>query len=120
MNGAPIVPVGIATGNSRVAYLAVDCQCGFGYSNFYINSIRVPGLDKSNPSNIGSGVPNRQARTVISADNSRVYFNIVGFETSTGTKFPASIAQVGCQDDEDLTLAPNQLQLEASSYLILT
>jgi hypothetical protein len=81
-------------------------------------------LTNLDPSNIGSGVPNRQARTVISADNSRVYFNVlgdvVGFETSTGTKFPASIAQVCCQDDEDLTLAPNQLQLEASSYLILT
>jgi len=121
MNGAPIVPVGIAIGNSGVAYLAVDCQCGFGYGNFYELDTSTGVLTNLDPSNIGSGTTNRQARAVISADSSRVYFNVlgdvVGFETSTGAKFSASVTQLCCQDDDDLTLAPNQLQLEASAYL---
>jgi hypothetical protein len=70
---------------------------------------------------IGSGAADINLRTVISADNARVYFNVLGdivsFDTATGAMFPASVGQGCCYGDYDLTLAPNQTQVEASSYL---
>jgi hypothetical protein len=60
-------------------------------------------------------------RTVISADNSRVFFNDDGYvfniDTATDTIFSASNDQGCCYGDYDLTLSANQVQFSASSYI---
>jgi hypothetical protein len=58
---------------------------------------------------------------VISADNTRAYFDNDGYvfnvDTSTG-KVASGTAESGCcYGDYELTLAPNQLQVEASGYI---
>jgi WD40 repeat protein len=120
-NGIQILPAGVAITDSGVAYIAVDVLGGTGYSNFYKLDTNNGVLTNLDLPGIGSGAADINLRTVISADNARVYFNVLGdivsFDTATGAMFPASVGQGCCYGDYDLTLAPNQTQVEASSYL---
>jgi hypothetical protein len=69
----------------------------------------------------GLGPSDLYLRTTISSDNTRAYFNNLGnifsIDTATGTLFSASTGQGCCYGDYDLTLAPNQVQFEASSIM---
>jgi hypothetical protein len=64
---------------------------------------------------------NAQLRAIISADNSRVFFNDDGFvfyvDTATDQWTPASFDEDCCYGDYDLALSAGQTQFEASSYL---
>jgi hypothetical protein len=59
-------------------------------------------------------------RTIISSDNSRVFFNDDGFvfyiNTATDKWVPASLDQTCCYGDYELALSANQARFEASGY----
>jgi hypothetical protein len=69
----------------------------------------------------GSGAADAYLRNVISPDNSRVFFNEQGFvfyiETATDARVAASVDEVCCYGDYDLSLSAGQSQFEASGYL---
>jgi hypothetical protein len=60
-------------------------------------------------------------RTILSADGTRAYFNNDGahfsIDTASGAIFNSSVGPSCCYGDEDLALAANQVQLQATGYL---
>ena len=60
-------------------------------------------------------------RTVISSDNSRVFFNSGGavfyIDTATDARVNATVDENCCYGDYDLALSANQSQFEGSGYL---
>jgi YVTN family beta-propeller protein len=120
-NGTLVLPAGVAITDSGVIYIADDVQGGTGYSNFYKLDTTTGVLTNLFLTGPGGGASDLQLRTVVSADNSRAYFNVLGdvvaFDTATNAMFQASVGQGCCYGDYDLTLSPNQTQLEGTGYL---
>jgi len=119
--GVIVLPSAIGLTNSGLAYLIVDVQGGTGYHNYFTldtNTGTITDLGMDGP---GLGASDLYLRTTISSDNTRAYFNNLGnifsIDIATGTLFSASTGQGCCYGDYDLTLAPNQVQFEASSIM---
>lgn len=113
-------PCGVAISDAGMVYYAVFWQGITGASGFFkldtnTGKIKDYGID-------GPGFNTEDAllRTVISSDNSRVFFNDDGYvfniDTASDKIFSASTDQGCCYGDYDLTLSSNQVQFEASSY----
>jgi WD40 repeat protein len=120
-SGILVLPAGIAINNAGIAYLTVDVQGGTGYHNFYKLDTSTGTLTDLGIDGPGLGPTDLNLRTVMSADGTRVFFNNDGYifsvDTATGAMFNAAVGQGCCYGDYDLSLAANQIQLEASSYL---
>jgi IPT/TIG domain-containing protein len=120
--GVLVSPAGVAISNSGIVYLVVDVQGGTGYSNFLTLNTNTGVLTDLHLDGPGLGASDLYLRTAISADNTRVYFNDLGYlfslDTATNRMFNANVGPGCCYGDYDLTLAHNQLQLEGSGYLL--
>jgi hypothetical protein len=113
-------PVGVAVSDAGMVYFTATTPGVSGAHGFYK-------LDTSTGTVTDYGVDNPALltdvflRTVISADNSRVFFNDDGYvfyiDTASDKMFSASTDPGCCYGDYDLTLSANQTQFEASSYL---
>jgi IPT/TIG domain len=114
-----VLPTGIAVGNTGIVYLAVDVPGYEGGSHVFFT------LDTNSGqlADLGLGAPpgllrDKYLRVSLSNDDSRVFFNmdgyVFGIDTTTGAKFASFYQGIG---DYDLALAPNQAQVEATSYL---
>jgi hypothetical protein len=118
-------PAGIAVSDSGVVYIAAYIEGGTGFDSFFSLDTSTGTLTDygiAGPQNFVNGVPQDvYLRTALSADGTRVYFNDDGYvfnvDTATGKLFSATSDVGCCYGDYDLALAPNQTQLEASSYL---
>jgi IPT/TIG domain len=120
-SGVVVLPAGVAITDSGLAYLTVDVQGGTGYHNFYKLDTNTGVLSDLGIDGPGLGSSDLNLRTSISFDGTRAYFNDDGYifsvDTATGISLSASAGQGCCYGDYDLTLAPNQTQFQASSYL---
>lgn len=119
--GILVLPAGVAISDTGIVYLTVDVQGGTGFHNYYKLDTSTSALTDLGIDGPGLGATDLNLRTVISADNTRAYFNNDGYifsiDTATGKLFSGSVGQGCCYGDYDLTLAPNQTRFEASSYL---
>jgi hypothetical protein len=119
--GILVLPAGVAISDTGIVYLTVDVQGGTGFHNYYKLDTSTSALTDLGIDGPGLGATDLDLRTVISADNTRAYFNNDGYifsiDTATGKLFSGSVGQGCCYGDYDLTLAPNQTRFEASSYL---
>lgn len=120
-SGILVSPAGVAISDSGVIYLTVDVQGGTGFHNFFTLNTNSGVLTDLGIDGPGLGSGDLFLKTMISADNTRVYFDNVGYvfniDTTTG-KVVSGTAEPGCcYGDYELILAPNQLQVEASQYI---
>jgi hypothetical protein len=118
-------PVGVAISDAGMVYFTVmtpDVSGAHGFYKLNTNTGAITDYGIDNPDLYFNGQPlDVYLRTVISADNSRVFFNDDGYvfsvDTATDKVFSASTDQGCCYGDYELTLSANQVQFEASSYL---
>jgi hypothetical protein len=91
-----------------------------GFSSFFKLDTNTNLLTDYHITGPGLGAQDANLRTILSSDNSRVFFNDDGFvfsiDTATDTVFSAT-AQGCCYGNYDLALSENQIQFEASSYI---
>jgi len=124
-NGIIANPAGVAVSDSGVVYIAAFVQGGSGFSSYFeldTNTGTLTDLHITGPEFYVNGVPqDPYLRTIISSDNSRVFFNNDGdafsIDTATNKIFQATAGPGCCYGDYDLTLSANQTQLEATGYL---
>jgi len=109
---------GLAITDSGMVYYATNEDDGATQTDFHQ-------LDTSTGivtdySQMGDGGADPELRTAVSSDGSRAYFNmeggIVQVDTATGT-LTAAYSWICCYGDDDISLAANQIQLEASNGL---
>jgi hypothetical protein len=114
-------PCGVAISDAGMVYFAVFPQYGGDVYSFFkldTNTGKITSYDM-----FGPGVPDTDIylRTVISSDNSRVFFNSDGavfyIDTATDAQVNATLDENCCYGDYDLALSANQSQFEGSSYL---
>jgi len=119
--GALTNPCGIAISNAGIVYFAVFVQGGTGYQGFFQLDTSTGAVTSFGVQGPGLGTTDANLRTVISSDNTRVYFNddgyVFGVDTATDKIFSASDDSNCCYGDYDLTLASGQQHFEASSFL---
>ncbi|MGH9488981.1 MAG: IPT/TIG domain-containing protein, partial [Terriglobales bacterium] len=112
-------PVDVAIADSGEAYVAADIEGGSGFNTYYKLDTST-GAVSAYQDTSGPG-PSTELRVALSEDGSRVYCNDKGFvfqvTTATDQITWASADQNCCDGDYDLALAPNQAEVEASSYL---
>jgi IPT/TIG domain len=123
--GYGVYPVGVAISDAGMIYYAgwapgVSGAHGFFKLNTNTGAVTDYGIDS--PGLYSNGQPlDVFLRAVISADNSRIFFNDDGYvfsiDTASDKIFSASTDPGCCYGDYDLTLSANQLQFGASSYL---
>ncbi len=121
------LPIGVAVSDAGMVYFTVRTPDVSGAHGFYkldsnTGAITDYGIDNPDSYDIVTGQPlDVYLRTVISSDNSRVFFNDDGYvfniDTASDTIFSASTDQGCCYGDYDLALSANQVQFSASSYL---
>jgi hypothetical protein len=120
-------PIGVAVSDAGNIYITAFIEGGSGTHNFFklntTTGVLIDyGIDGPDLSDISTGAPlDVYLKTVLSSDNSRVFFNDDGYvfniDTATDTVFHASTDQNCCYGDYDLVLSNNQTSFEASSYL---
>jgi YVTN family beta-propeller protein len=119
--GIVVNPAGIAITNSGIAYIAADVLGGTGFSNYFELDTNTGILTNLNL--VGPGLEQNDSylRLELSADNSRVFFNSLGYvfsiDTSTGLVTSATADQGCCYGTYDLALSANQIQFSASDYI---
>jgi hypothetical protein len=120
-SGILVLPAGLAITNSGVVWLTVDVQGGTGYHNFFTLDTNTGTLTDLGIDGPGLGATDFALRVSLSADNTRIYFNNDGYvftmDTATNSMVSASVDPGCCYGDYDLAIAPNQTQVEATSYL---
>jgi YVTN family beta-propeller protein len=114
-------PCGVAISDTGMVYFTVFVQGGDGFQGFFKLDTSTGAVLNYGVDNPGLGTTDTNLRTVITSDNSRVYFNDDGYvfsvDTATDKIQSASDGQGCCYGDYDLTLAGGQQQLEATSFL---
>jgi YVTN family beta-propeller protein len=114
-------PCGVAISDAGNVYFAVFDLAGTGDQGFFKLNTGTGAVTSYGFANPGSGMSDANLRTVISSDNSRVYFNDDGYvfsiETATDKIVSASDYPGCCYGDYDLTLASGQQRFEATSFL---
>lgn len=118
-------PVGVAISDTGMVYITVFVEGGTGFSSFFKLDTSTGTLTDyhiDGPQFYVNGIAQDvYLKTVISSDDSRVFFNDDGYvfsiDTATDKVFSASTDQGCCYGDYDLTLSKNQTQFEATSYL---
>jgi len=113
-------PAGVAVSNSGVVYITTYIQGGDGFDAFFKLDTNTATLSDLHLTGPGLST-DLYLRTVISADNSRVYFNddgaVLSVDTSTGVVFEAASQDGCCYGNYDLALSQNQTQFAATGYL---
>jgi hypothetical protein len=121
VSGILALPAGVAVSNSGVVWLTIDVQGGTGFHNFFELDTNTGTLTDLGIDGPGLGGSDLNLKTAVSADGTRAYFNDDGYvfsvDASTGIVTSATVDPGCCYGDYDLTLAPNQTELEATSYL---
>ena len=119
--GFIVNPAGVAISDAGIVYLTVYVQGGTGLGSYFKLDTNTGILTAYNITGPGLGTSDLYLRTALSADNTRAYFNNLGYvfsiDTATDEVFPATTDQGCCYGDYDLTLSKNQTRFEASSYL---
>jgi len=118
-------PIGVAISDSGIVYITVFVEGGDGFYAFFkldTSSGKLTSYPVDGPQLFANGAPlDVYLRTVISQDNSRVFFNDDGYvfsiDTATDDIFSATTDQGCCYGDYDLAFSRNQTNFEASSYL---
>ena len=114
-------PCGVAISDAGNVYFAVFDLAGTGDQGFFKLNTSTGAVTSYGVDNPGLGSTDANLRTVISSDNTRVYFNDDGYvfsiDTATDKILSASDFPGCCYGDYDLTLASGQPQFEASSFL---
>lgn len=114
-------PSGVAISDTGMVYFTVFVQGGDGFQGFFKLDTSTRDVTNYGVDNPGLGTTDANLRTVISSDNSRVYFNDDGYvfsiDTATDKIHSARDGQGCCYGDYDLTLASGQQQFEATSFL---
>ncbi len=121
----PVSPVAVAISNAGAVYYATMQPPGSGAHGFFkldTNTGAVTDYGIGSPGVYINGSPQDVfLHTVISSDNSRVFFNADGYifsiDTATDKVFAASVDVGCCYGDYELALSSNQIQFSASSYL---
>jgi WD40 repeat protein len=112
-------PAGVAVSDSGIVYIAAFLQGGGGPSSFFTLNTNTSKLTSLNITGTGSAT-DVYLRAVISADNSRVFFNddgaIFSIDTSSGVELQANLPG-GCCANYDMALSRNQIQFAASGDL---
>ncbi len=120
-NAAYTFPCGVAIGDAGNVYFAAFDLDGTGEQGFFKLNTSTGAVTSYGVDNPGLGATDANLRTVISSDNTRVYFNDDGYvfsiDTATDKILSASDFPGCCYGDYDLTLANSQQQFEASSFL---
>ena len=118
--GILVDPAGVAIGNNGIVYLTTVVQGGTGFHNFYKLDTNTGSLTDFGIDGPGSGLNDLYLRAALTPDGSKAFFNndgyVFGIDTATDKLFSASNGPGCCYGDYDLTLAPNQAQVEATSY----
>ncbi len=114
-------PCGVAVSDSGTVYYASFVQGVTGARGFFkLNTSTGKSIsyDLAGP---GLGVNDVYLRVAISSDNSRVFFNNLGYvfnvDTATDTMFSSSADATCCYGNYELTLSSNQTRFSATSYL---
>jgi hypothetical protein len=114
-------PAGIAITDAGIAFLTVEVLGGTGFSGFFKLDTHTGVLTNLNLDGPGLGTSDSYLRTVLSADNSRAFFNDFGavftIDTSTGIITQTLTGQGCCNGNYDLALAANQIQFAATGFL---
>ena len=112
-------PVGVAISNAGNVYFTATTPDVTGAHGFYKLNTSTGAVTDYGIDNPGLKT-DVFLRTVISADNSRVFFNDDGYvfsiDAASDKIFSASTDPGCCYGDYDLTLSANQVQFEASGY----
>ncbi len=115
-----VFPCGVAVSDAGVVYYAVFWQGIFG-ANEILKLDTNTGAIKDYGIGSSGLTADQYLRTTMSSDNSRVFFNDDGYvfyiDTQTDEIVSASVDVGCCYGDYDLAIAPNQTQVEATSYL---
>jgi hypothetical protein len=114
-------PVGVAISDAGVAYIAAYVEGGTGYDAFFSLNTNTGALTAIGQGGSG-GAQDVYLRTVITSDNTRVFFNddggVFSVATATGSISNAALdGNGGCCRNYDLALSSNQTQFEATNYL---
>lgn len=114
--------VGVSVSDAGIIYYAAYVQGGTGFNQFFKLDTGTGVITAYEDLN-GPSLPKTDIylRTVISRDNSRVFFNMDGYvffiDTATDQISPPTLDPDCCYGNYDLTLSGNQEQFEATSYL---
>ena len=121
---APFIvnPCGLAISDAGNVYYVVSVLGqGGGADQFFKLNTNTGKIFDYGINGPGRGANDVYLRTVISSDNSRVFFNEDGFvfyvNTATDKWVSASLDIGCCYGDYELSLSTNQAQFEASGYL---
>jgi hypothetical protein len=119
--GFIVNPCGVAVSDSGNVYFAVYVQGGTGADQFFKLNTKTGAVTDYGINSPGLGVSDLYLRAAISLDNSRAFFNDLGYvfsvDTATDKIFSASVDPGCCYGDYDLALSMNQTQFTATEYL---
>ncbi len=112
----------VAVSDAGIVYFAAYVQGGTGYNQFFKLDTNTGAVTAyPNLNGPGSGTSDVYLRTVMSSDNTRVFFNMYGYvfsiDTATDKIFSATVDPACCYGDYELALSSNQTQFTATSYL---
>jgi hypothetical protein len=120
-NGTITNPCGLAVSDSGNVYYAAFVLGGTGSDQFFKLNTTTRAITDYGLNGPGLGAQDMYLRVAISSDNSTVYFNELGnvfrVNTATDQLFPASVETGCCYGDYELSVAANQSQITATSYL---
>ena len=119
--GFIINPCAVAISDAGNIYFAVSAQGGTGADQFFKLDTNTGTFTDYHINSPGLGIYDLYLRNQISSDNSRVFFNDMGYvfsvDTATDKLFSATIDPSCCYGDYDLALSSNQTSFEATEYL---
>jgi hypothetical protein len=119
--GFVINPCGLVVSDLGNIYYAVVAQGGTGADQFFKLDTNTGAVTDYHLNGPGESPTDMYLRVAISSDNTHVYFNELGnvFVVDTATdKLSSAPVETGCcYGDYELSLASDQLQVTAGSYL---
>ena len=114
-------PSAVAISNSGNIYYTLFVQGVTGETQFFklnTSNSKITDYGFNGP---GEGIYDAYLRTAISSDNSRVYFNELGYifniDTATDKVFSATTFPGCCYGNYELALSSNQTQFTATGYI---
>jgi YVTN family beta-propeller protein len=119
--GFVLEPGAVAISDAGDVYYTVAAIGGTGADQFFKLNTTTGAIYDYHINSPGLGSDDVYLRNEISLDNSRVFFNDMGYvfsiDTATDKLFSANADPSCCYGDYDLALSSNQTSLEATEYL---